>query len=148
MKNFILTLLFMSITFAQSNITGVVVDQSTGLPLKDANVSILDNDGTVIAGSSTDDDGKFVLSVSKNGMVQVSVIGYKNATADGVFNQSMMFELVSEAIDFEGVKVFSSLRKVNEGDLANSAIIFNGPKVYPKGKPLETSSTNKHESST
>ena len=124
MKNFILTLLLMSITFAQSTITGVVVDQSTGLPLKDANVSVLDNDGTVIGGSSTDDNGKFILSVSKNGTVQVSVIGYKSAAADGIFNQSMMFELVGEAIPFESVKVFSSLRKVNEGDLASSAIIL------------------------
>ena len=28
-----------------------------------------------------------------------------------------------------------------------SAVIFNGPKVYPRGKPLETSGINKHEPS-
>ena len=77
MKNFILSLLFMSITFAQSTITGLVLDQSTGLPLKDANVSVLDDDGTTIAGTSTDDSGKFALSLSESGKVQVSVIGYK-----------------------------------------------------------------------
>ena len=66
MKRFILTLFFMSIVFAQSTITGLVIDQDTGLPLKDANVSIVDDSGTSIAGTSTDDNGKFVLSVSSN----------------------------------------------------------------------------------
>ena len=64
MKRFILTLFFMSIVFAQSTITGLVIDQDTGLPLKDANVSVVDDSGTSIAGTSTDDNGKFVLSVS------------------------------------------------------------------------------------
>ena len=134
MKNTILTLLFISMTFAQSTITGLVVDKETGLPLKDANVSVLDNSGTSIAGTSTDDNGKFVLSVSSNGTVEVSVIGYKNATADGLLNQSMMFKLVKEALSFDEVKVYSSLRKVNEGDLASSAMIFNDELEVRKGQ--------------
>ncbi|MEC7918558.1 MAG: carboxypeptidase-like regulatory domain-containing protein, partial [Candidatus Neomarinimicrobiota bacterium] len=138
MKNFILTLLFMSITFAQSTITGLVLDQSTGLPLKDANVSVLDDDGATIAGTSTDDSGKFALSLSESGKVQVSVIGYKNATVnldlkDGDI-QPLRFELVSQAVSLEGVRVMSSLRKVNEGDLANSAIIFNDELEVRKGQ--------------
>ena len=134
MKQFILTLFFMSIVFAQSTITGLVIDQDTGLPLKDANVSVVDDSGTSIAGTSTDDDGKFELSLSEGRKVQVSVIGYENATADVVFNQSMIFNLVSEAISFEGVRVFSSLRKVNEGDLATSAIIFNDELQVKQGQ--------------
>jgi len=138
MKNFILTLLFMSITFAQSTITGLVLDQSTGLPLKDANVSVLDDDGKTIAGTSTDDSGKFALSLSESGKVQVSVIGYKNAAVnldlkDGDI-QPLRFELVSQAVSLEGVRVMSSLRKVNEGDLANSAIIFNDELEVRKGQ--------------
>ena len=134
MKNTILTLLFIGMTFAQSTITGLVVDKETGLPLKDANVSVLDDSGTSIAGTSTDDNGKFVLSVSSNGTVEVSVIGYKNATADGLLNQSMMFKLVKEALSFDEVKVYSSLRKVNEGDLASSAMIFNDELEVRKGQ--------------
>ena len=134
MKRFILTLFFMSIIFAQSTITGLVIDQDTGLPLKDANVSVVDDSGASIAGTSTDDDGKFELSLSEGRKVQVSVIGYENATADVVFNQSMIFNLVSEAISFEGVRVFSSLRKVNEGDLATSAIIFNDELQVKQGQ--------------
>ena len=134
MKRFILTLFFMSIIFAQSTITGLVIDQDTGLPLKDANISVVDDSGKSIAGTSTDDNGKFVLSVSKSGTVEVSVIGYEKATADVVFNQSMIFNLVSEAISFEGVRVFSSLRKVNEGDLATSAIIFNDELQVKQGQ--------------
>ena len=111
MKNFILTLLFMSITFAQSTITGLVLDQSTGVPLKDANVSVLDDDGATIAGTSTDDSGKFALSLSESGKVQVSVIGYKNATVnldlkDGDI-QPLRFELVSQAVSLEGVRAVS-----------------------------------------
>ena len=134
MKRFILTLFFMSIVFAQSTITGLVIDQDTGLPLKDANVSVVDDSGTSIAGTSTDDDGKFELSLSEGRKVQVSVIGYENATADVVFNQSMIFNLVSEAISFEGVRVLSSLRKVNEGDLTTSAIIFNDELQVKQGQ--------------
>ena len=134
MKNTILTLLFIGMTFAQSTITGLVVDKKTGLPLKDANVSVLDDSGTSIAGTSTDDNGKFVISVSSNGTVEVSVIGYKNATADGLLNQSMMFKLVNEALSFDEVKVYSSLRKVNEGDLASSAMIFNDELEVRKGQ--------------
>ena len=134
MKNTILTLLFIGMTFAQSTISGLVVDKETGLPLKDANVSVLDDSGTSIAGTSTDDNGKFVLSVSSNGTVEVSVIGYKNATADGLLNQSMMFKLVKEALSFDEVKVYSSLRKINEGDLASSAMIFNDELEVRKGQ--------------
>ena len=134
MKQFILTLFFMSIVFAQSTITGLVIDQDTGLPLKDANVSVVDDSGTSIAGTSTDDDGKFELSLSEGRKVEVSVIGYENGIADVVFNQSMIFNLVSEAISFEGVRVLSSLRKVNEGDLTTSAIIFNDELQVKQGQ--------------
>ena len=129
MKNFILTLLFMSITFAQSQIIGIVLDQNTGLPIKDANVSVLDEEGAVISGASTDDNGRFTISLSQSGKVQVSVIGYKNAVVNLDLNdltiQPLRFELLRKAVAFEEVKVYSSLRKVNEGDLASSAIIFN-----------------------
>ena len=150
MKNFILTLLFMSIAFAQSTITGLVLDQSTGLPLKDANVSVLDNDGTTIAGTSTDDSGKFALSLSESGKVQVSVIGYKNAVVnldleDGDI-QPLRFKLVSQAVSLEGVRVMSSLRKVNEGDLANSAIIFNDELELRKGQHFSDLQTLLHVS--
>ena len=134
MKNTILALLFISMTFAQSTISGLVIDKKTGLPLKDANVSVLNDTGASIAGTSTDDNGKFALSVSKNGTVEVSVIGYKNATAEGSFNQSMIFKLVSQSLSFDEVKVYSSLRKVNEGDLANSAMIFNDELEVRKGQ--------------
>ena len=138
MKNFILTLLFMSITFAQSQIIGLVLDQSTGLPLKDANVSVLDDEETIIVGTSTDDNGRFTISLSESGKVQVSVIGYKNAVVNldlkDLTIQPLRFELVSQAVSLKGVRVISSLRKVNEGDLASSAIIFNDELEVRKGQ--------------
>ena len=44
MKNFILLLLITSFTYAQSTLSGLVVDKETNLPLADANVVLYGGD--------------------------------------------------------------------------------------------------------
>ena len=133
MKNFILLLLITSFTYAQSTLSGSVVDKETNLPLADANVILyggdeLDN----IGGTSTDANGQFSFeNVQMEGdlKILVKVIGYTDdtrmVTLDNQSNLSLKFELIQTSVALKGVEVYSSLRKVNEGDLANSAIIFN-----------------------
>ena len=129
MKNFILLLLITSFTYAQSTLSGLVVDKETNLPLADANILIKSD--SFDSGTSSGDDGKFTFLNLDEGeySLEVSVIGYEDLSTDVTlkkgFTQPIRFELAKEAVSIEGVEVYSSLRKVNEGDLANSAIIFN-----------------------
>ena len=61
--------------------------------------------------------------------ILVKVIGYSDdtrmVTLGNQSNLSLKFELIQTSVALKGVEVYSSLRRVNEGDLANSAIIFN-----------------------
>ena len=129
MKNFILLLLITSFTYAQSTLSGLVVDEETNLPLADANILIKSD--SFDSGTSSGDDGKFTFLNLDEGeySLEVSVIGYEDLSTDVTlkkgFTQPIRFELAKQAVSIEGVEVYSSLRKVNEGDLANSAIIFN-----------------------
>ncbi|MGB0777601.1 MAG: TonB-dependent receptor [Flavobacteriaceae bacterium] len=73
-----LILLMSGVTYAQTTITGTVVDE-TNSPLPGASVVI---DGTN-TGTSTDFNGKFTItSSSESGVVTVSFIGYKDTKAE------------------------------------------------------------------
>ena len=133
MKNFILLLLITSFTYAQSTLSGSVVDKETNLPLADANVVLYGEDGLDnIGGTSTDANGQFSFeNIQMEGdlKILVKVIGYSDdtrmVTLGNQSNLSLKFELIQTSVALKGVEVYSSLRRVNEGDLANSAIIFN-----------------------
>ena len=133
MKNFILLLLITSFTYAQSTLSGSVVDKETNLPLADANVVLYGGDEfDNIGGTSTDANGQFSFeNIQMKGdlKILVKVIGYaddtKMVTLGNQSNLSLKFELIETSVALEGVEVYSSLRKVNEGDLTTSAIIFN-----------------------
>ena len=81
MKTFfkIFSLLFSVLSFAQTNVTGTVNDES-GLPLPGANVIVV---GTS-SGAISDFDGKFTLTVSQNPpfTVQVSSVGFETSTQE------------------------------------------------------------------
>ena len=71
------------LTYAQTVITGVVVDAATAEPIIGANVII---QGTT-NGTITDFDGNFILSVEKGATLEISYMGYKSVTvpaADGL----------------------------------------------------------------
>ena len=133
MKNFILLLLITSFTYAQSTLSGLVVDKETNLPLADANVVLYGGDESDnIGGTSTDANGQFSFeNIQMKGdlKILVKIIGYaddtKMVTLGNQSNLSLKFELIQTSVALKGVEVYSSLRKVNEGDLASSAIIFN-----------------------
>ena len=77
MKNFILLLLITSFTYAQSTISGLVVDKKTNLPLADANILIKSD--SFDSGTSSGNDGKFTFLNLNEGkyFLEVSLIGYE-----------------------------------------------------------------------
>ena len=85
----IVLLFFCGITFAQTTITGTVVDDS-GLPIPSANIIIVD----ASVGTVTDFDGKFTLTVDQNPpfTIQASSIGFEpNFTRSDVKQSNFRF---------------------------------------------------------
>lgn len=74
LKILLITLLFCSISFAQSTISGVVSDSKQ--PLPGANVTIVGES----TGTATDFDGKYTLSTQKNPpfTIEISMVGYSS----------------------------------------------------------------------
>ena len=99
--------------------------------MADANIVVSIEDGLTDSGTSTDKEGKFLIENLLEGLatVEVSVIGYKSLSVSQELKngkvQPFRFELEEESVALEGVEVYSSYRKVNEGDLAASARIFS-----------------------
>ena len=115
----LLQLLFVFITYnsflAQSNgkITGVVVDQEFGDPLIGVNVLI---EGTM-KGSSTDLDGKFVIThlTPNNYTLVVSMIGYTKQVIKGITvknNEATHIEIVLRTESIETDEVVISAKAV------------------------------------
>ena len=111
MKNFILLLLITSFTYAQSTLSGLVVDKETTLPLADANVVLYGGDEWAnIGGTSTDANGQFSLeNIQMEGdlKILVKVIGYSDdtrmVTLGNQSNLSLKFELIQTSVALKGV---------------------------------------------
>ncbi|WP_321279364.1 carboxypeptidase-like regulatory domain-containing protein [Marinifilum fragile] len=81
----IVMIVFSGFTFAQTTITGVVLDAQTKLALPGANVVVK---GTT-QGTTTDINGKFTLNVEQStGQLVISFIGYESMTMAYNVNQS------------------------------------------------------------
>ena len=65
-------------TFAQTTVSGTVVDSNSGSPIPGANISVIG----AAAGTSSDYDGKFSLQVNQEGAfrIQASSVGFQSAT--------------------------------------------------------------------
>jgi hypothetical protein len=99
---FILPILFSSLSFAQTIVSGTVTDASNKKPLSFVSVGFL---GTTI-GKTTDANGKYTLATSaKVGQLSVSFIGYKTATFP-------VKPGVSQIINVRLVPVASQLKEV------------------------------------
>ena len=73
--------------------------------------------------------------------IEVSVIGYTSFSfttelSEGVMNP-LRFELEKTSVALKEVRVYSSLRKVNEGDLASSITVFNNELRARQGQHFE-----------
>ena len=90
---FVLSLFFCSITYAQTNLTGKVVDENNQ-PIPGANIKIV---GESI-GSATDFDGKFLLSTTKTPpfSVEVSSIGFATKKVEVTRNNQVLNVTLAE----------------------------------------------------
>ena len=103
---FILTLLFCSISFAQSSISGSVKD-SKNEPIPGANIKVVgDSDGTV-----SDANGDFTLKTSKKPpfSIEISSVGFGNQKVQVTSsNQKVTAVLVSEDTQLDEIVVSAS----------------------------------------
>lgn len=90
---FVLSLFFCSITFAQSSISGTVVDASNQ-PIPGASIKIVGED----IGTVTDFDGKFTLSTQKNPpyTIEVSSIGFSTQKVEIKSNNQVVNAKLTE----------------------------------------------------
>lgn len=84
-----LLLMIASVAFAQTNVTGTVVDAVSGEPVIGASVLVV---GTT-TGTITDFDGNFQLSVASDATLQVSYMGYKTLELPVNGQKSFMIQL-------------------------------------------------------
>lgn len=87
------------LTYAQSVITGLVVDAANSEPIIGANVIV---QGTT-NGTITDFDGNFMLSVEKGATLEISYMGYKTVTVSAT--DGMKVELAEDSELLEEVVV-------------------------------------------
>jgi TonB-linked SusC/RagA family outer membrane protein len=94
----LLMLFVLQVTFAQTNISGVVTDQA-GLPIPGVNVLVK---GTQ-TGAQTDFDGKFTISANPGQVLVFSFVGMKDKEVAAAPN--MTVAMVDDAVELEGVVV-------------------------------------------
>ncbi len=79
-KNFLSVILFTlpALNYAKGNISGRVINQSTGEPMDFVNIQLLDTEGKALPiGASTDDTGRFTITAVNDGnyIVRITNIG-------------------------------------------------------------------------
>lgn len=91
MKTFLIVAVFLlttSVIFPQQkgSISGIVLENSTDLPLSDASASLLDSDNKIVKGGATDLDGKFFLDEIPFGRyrLEISMIGYSTTVVPDI----------------------------------------------------------------
>src|SRR6188768_808590 len=108
-KKLFLLLSFISFTAiaatAQVVVRGKVVDKS-GKGMQGVSVSVLDADGRIVSGASTDIEGNFVIkNVNTKNRISVSNIGYKSITQSIGTRTSFNFTLEDAQSDLGEVVV-------------------------------------------
>lgn len=99
-------LLFCAITFAQTTITGTVVDDVSKQPIPSANVIILGtSEGTV-----TDFDGNFTLKTDQTPpfSIQVSSVGFTSQTTEITLNNQKVDIVLTEGTSLDEVVISAS----------------------------------------
>ncbi|CAM3391564.1 SusC/RagA family TonB-linked outer membrane protein [Flavobacterium longum] len=94
----LLMLFVLQVSFAQTNISGVVTDQS-GLPIPGVNVLVKGTQN----GVQTDFDGKFTISANPGQILVFSFVGMKDKEVAASAN--MKVSLADDAVELEGVVV-------------------------------------------
>ena len=110
-KLFFIISLLLSATItmlAQTIVVKGKVSDKNGKPIQDVSVSILDPDGRIISGASTDIEGNFVIkNVNPKNRISVSSIGYKTITRNIGSSTTFNFTLEDAQTDLGEVVVIA-----------------------------------------
>ncbi len=102
----ILLLLFSALTFAQTTISGTVIDSNTGTPIPGVSIRVL---GSTI-GTAADFDGKFTLQTNQAPpyVVQASSVGFEAKTIEVTQNNQILNFSLKEGTMLDEVVVSAS----------------------------------------
>lgn len=114
----------------QGTLTGIVSEQSSGLPLPGVNAIVK---GTT-NGATTDFDGKYALSKLKNGdIIEFSYIGFKNLTVTYSGQKELNVALEEDASSLEEIKIVAiGYGTVKKQDATGAVDLLNA-KDFNKG---------------
>lgn len=109
MKKLALSLLLMAIgitTYAQTTVTGTVVDSSTGTPIPGANISLQDSSD----GTATDFDGKFTFETDQTPPFELtaSSVGFESGTLKVTQDKQSLKFTLQEGTQLDEVVVSAS----------------------------------------
>lgn len=120
-----LSFLLAAVSFAQTKVTGTVIDGSDGTPIPGASVVTVGQDGKNISGVSSDIDGKFTLSISDNiKELSFSFLGYEtvNVKVDGRANYSVKLWPSAEMMDAVVVTALGVTREAKSLNYSRQAV--------------------------
>ena len=125
--NLSLFILLFNTIYAQNILNGRVVDNTNGEPIIGANVTIQDTD----QGTTTDLDGNFILSSSKDfpWKVTISYIGYELKTFNADGSADLNVKLSSDAELLEEVVVSASRRAEKRQNSPSAISVLSGKKL-------------------
>ena len=83
------------IMFAQTTVSGTVIDANTNDPIPGANIKVVGN----VSGTSTDFDGKFSFKINENSpfSIEISFIGYTSKTIEVSSDNENLIVLLEES---------------------------------------------------
>lgn len=131
--------LFPNTALAQSSISGRVTQGANAAPAEFASVVIKELDSKVVAGSMTDNRGKFTINNIKSGkyLLQVSFIGYHTRNTQVSINEgkNIMQEPVNltEAADILGEAVVTASYSQKQSDIERTKINSAGSIAASRG---------------
>jgi outer membrane cobalamin receptor len=154
MKNNIFTIFVLAVSIASfggnltaqnktPDITGIIVDKTSGSPLESATIQVFNNqDSSLTGGGLSDKDGKFIVSGIPEGnyYIRISYIGYNNAVAKNVGIKN-----TSKTINLGTVRLEQSSEMTQEIEVIGEAPVMTfeaGKQVYDAKKDLTAQSSN------
>lgn len=97
-----------------TNVKGKIIDKKDKQPVMGASVVILDKDGRIVRGVSTDIDGNYSMPVANaTYKIRVSFIGYKSTTPILIDKAIINFQLDPDDTQMDEVKITSRAKSNN-----------------------------------
>ena len=111
-------------------ISGFITDESTGRPIPDANILVLNTD----TGTASRDGGFYFLNGIESGLytIEVRVVGYKIAKKTNIdihSNTDLNFALVPAAIEFAPILVTATLSQHIQSKVTVSSDVITGARL-------------------